>query len=406
MKKTKRVLKKNRSKTQKYYTGGVIVRGADTAETAFQHFLENSTFKYFNRGFFGVTVLATLNDGIESKYTSIRMQTSQPETKMLLIKFLKLEKQTDPNIKVTTPEDIDFEVTVQQDIYFRTLMSDDTLLEPICPCVVHSSTGMTSQEKDRLHSLIGKNDARINDIFSADTVAYIAMEFMEGFVPLRELEQSPRYKTFKQMSLHMLDKMHMHGYLHHDFNDDNVLIHQTQNYYNLKGSGRAIIIDFSESTFINRRDRLKMMKIDCNISDPAVFKMFDKLDEMHNQVQKIRIESIEQKFNMKINDIMKTFVFYIGGGHKQMRPFKKIPDPNYKHLQVPPEFEVDLESDDIEIHKGKTAPEYEDDFKRINPEAYAKFMKNLDFIVEKKKSDPDFFKKLIAAQFNNLIVEK
>lgn len=96
----------------------------------------------------------------------------------------------------------------------------------------------------------------------------------------------------------------------------------------------------------------------------------------------------------------------VGGGHKQMRPFKKIPDPNYKHLQVPPEFEVDLESDDIEIHKGKTAPEYEDDFKRINPEAYAKFMKNLDFIVEKKKSDPDFFKKLIAAQFNNLIVEK
>ena len=90
----------------------------------------------------------------------------------------------------------------------------------------------------------------------------------------------------------------------------------------------------------------------------------------------------------------------------QMGPFKIIPDPNYKHLQVPPEFEVDLEMDDIEIRKGKTAQEYQDDFKRINPEAYEQFMKNLDFIAEKQKSDPDYFKKLIAAQFNNLIIEK
>ncbi len=225
----------------------------------------------------------------------------------------------------------------------------------------------------RLHILIG--------VFSGDSLAYIAMEFMEEYVPLHKLEHSPKYNTYKQMSLHMLDKMHACGYLHGDYTG-NTMVHETYNYYNFEQMGRAIIIDFGLSTYIHKRDRLKMMKYDSNISNPDVFTMFDKLDELHNGVQAIGIG----RLHMKITDIIKMFVFYKGGMNprKQKESFKK-------DIAVSFNWQVDFNVDNIVPYDGKTNPPIE---------SFA----GLNYIAEKQKTDPKFFEKCIAAQFNNLII--
>jgi tRNA A-37 threonylcarbamoyl transferase component Bud32 len=381
-----------RKRPNHYYTrkkrckkGGVAIRNSLSPDTAFAHFLENSSFTYFDRGFFGVLVLATLKKGVESNYVSVRLSSSEPVVRTLLIKLIKLEKPTDPRIKVVTPDDVKREISIQQDIYHTTLSDNDTLLEPICPCIVHSSTYMERDDKERLHSVIGVSDNRINDVFSGESLAYIAMEFMEEYVPLHTLEQSPKYNTYKQMSLHMLDKMHACGYLHGDYTG-NTMVHETYNYYNFQQMGRAIIIDFGLSTYIHKRDRLKMMKYDSNISNPDVFTMFDKLDELHNGVQAIGIQSIETRLRMKITDIIKMFVFYKGGmtPRKQKESFKK-------DIAVSFNWQVDFNVDNIVPYDGKTNPPIE---------SFA----GLNYIAEKQKTDPKFFEKCIAAQFNHLII--
>jgi hypothetical protein len=248
---------------------------------------------------------------------------------------------------------------------------------------------MERDDKDRLHSLIGVSDNRINSAFSGDSLAYIAMEFMDGYVPLHKLEQSPKYNTYRQMSLHMLDKMHACGYLHGDFNG-NTMVHETYNYYNFQQMGRAIIIDFGLSTYIHKRDRLKMMKYDSNISNPDVFKMFDNLDELHNRVQSIGVQSIETRLRMRITDIIKMFAFYKGG----MNPRKTTDEQKEsfkKDIAVPFNWQVDFNVDNIVPYDGKTKPP---------AESFA----SLNYIAEKQKTDPKFFEKIIAAQFNHLII--
>ena len=386
------IMHTNKRKRPNHYTrkkrckkGGVAIRNSLSPDTAFAHFLENSSFTYFDRGFFGVLVLATLKKGVESNYVSVRLSSLEPGVRTLLIKLIKLEKPTDPRIKVVTPDDIKREISIQQDIYHTTLSDNDTLLEPICPCIVHSSTFMERDDKERLHSLIGVSDNRINDVFSGESLAYIAMEFMDEYVPLHTLEQSPKYNTYKQMSLHMLDKMHACGYLHGDYTG-NTMVHETYNYYNFEQMGRAIIIDFGLATYIHKRDRLKMMKYDSNISNPDVFAMFDKLDELHNRVQAIGVKSIENRLRMKITEIIKMFVFYKGGMKqcKQKESFKKDIAASFN-------WQVDFNVDNLVAFDGNLNPPIE---------SFA----GLNHIAEKQKTDPKFFEKCIAAQFNNLII--
>ncbi len=129
-----------------------------------------------------------------------------------------------------------------------------------------------------------------------------------------------------------------------------------------------------------------MMKYDSNISNPDVLKMLDKLDELHNGVQAIGIQSIENRLHMKITDIIKLFVFYKGGMNprEQKESFKK-------DIAVSFNWQVDFNVDNIVPYDGKTKPPAES-FACIN------------YIIEKQKTDPKFFEKCIAAQFNNLII--
>lgn len=384
---------RTKSKTKRCKKGGVVINHAVTPENAIMHFFENSTFKYFDRGFFGVTILAMLKKDVVSHYRSARLCSLEPVTQ-ILIKLFKLEKPTAQNIKVITQEDVQREIEIQQDVYHTTFSNNNTMLEPICPCIVYSSTNLEKDAKERLHRLIGKNDNRINDVFSAENLAYIAMEFMDGYVPLQSLEHSPKYNTYKQMSLHMLDKLHTTGYLHSDFNE-NVLINETYNYYNLNKIGRAIIIDFGESTYVDKINRLKMLKYDANITDSGILDIFDKLDLMHNKVQTIYLEIIETQFNMKIKDIIKMFIFYRGGKMKSVS--NKIVQQINKSDKDIPEFQ--LSKDFI------TDVEDERELKEINPEAYDKLMNGINYVLQKQQTDHKYIEKLFAAQFSNLIVQ-
>ena len=111
-----------RKRPNYYYTrkkrckkGGGAIRNSLSPDTAFAHFLENSSFTYFDRGFFGVLVLATLKKGVDSNYVSVRLSSSEPVVRTLLIKLIKLEKPTAPRIKVVTPDDVKREISIQQE---------------------------------------------------------------------------------------------------------------------------------------------------------------------------------------------------------------------------------------------------------------------------------------------------
>ena len=93
---------------------------------------------------------------------------------------------------------------------------------------------------------------------------------------------------------------------------------------------------------------------------------------------------------MKITEIIKMFVFYKRGlnprktNHEQNESFKK-------DIAVSFNWQVEFNIDNIVPFDGKTNPP---------AESFA----GLKYIAEKQKTDPKFFEKCIATQFNNLII--
>jgi hypothetical protein len=183
MKKTKRKIKKNKNKTQK---AGIRILNGISQNDAFKYFIENSTFSYFNRGFFGILILAKLKDGVTSPYRHIR-SNSIAYVKHLLLKFFEIKLTTNKDIKNINSTDIQREIDIQQAIYFSSLTNINTLLEPICPCIVYShSKILNNNYKESFYKIIKQNiqnNKQVDNIFQGD-IAFFAMEFMEDYLPL------------------------------------------------------------------------------------------------------------------------------------------------------------------------------------------------------------------------------
>lgn len=395
--------RRNAKKTQKnrmaQKAGIRIVKSISPAE-AFKYFIENSTFSYFKRGFFGVLILAKLKEGVQSPYRHIRTN-GIAYVKHLLLKFFQL-KPSDKDVKNIDSSDIQREIDIQQIIYRSSLRSPNTLLEPICPCIVFShSEALTENCKQSFYKMIQqsvKNNTQIDEVFQG-RVAFFAMEFMENYTPLTNYRNTFSETVAVNKSLYALDKLHALEFMHNDFHDDNILFNKNYNYFGFEkelDNGRAIIIDFGISNqithpkIIDNNYRLKLLQSESKYAHHGLFYIFKWLDENHKLVQDKYIAIFEKHYKCNIHEIINSYNFYIGG------KMSSISIPNSK-------FEPILNNRDKNKPNHTLADQAEEELKRMNPEKYDELMSSIKQTLEEEKQQPGYIKTLFANQMNQLI---
>jgi hypothetical protein len=395
--KKRKDVKKTTQKNKRAQRGGIrIVKSVSPLE-AFKYFIENSTFSYYKRGFFGVLVLAKLKEGVQSPYRHIRTN-GIAYVKHLLLKFFEL-KLPEKDIKNMDSSDIQREIDIQQTIYRSSLRSPNTLLEPICPCIVYShSEALTENCKQSFYKIIQqsvKNNKQIDQVFQGK-VAFFAMEFMENYTPLTNYANTFSEIVAINKSLYALDKLHALEFMHNDFHDDNVLFNKNYNYFGFEkdlDNGRAIIIDFGRSNqithpkIIDNNYRLKLLQSESNYAHDGLFYIFNSLDEKHKLVQDKYIAIFEKHYKCNVQQIINSYNFYIGGNMETISNSKFAP----------------LLHNRCKNKDNNIADQAEEDLKRLNPEKYDELMNSIKQTLEEEKQQPGYVKKLFANQMNELI---
>ena len=138
-------------------------------------------------------VLAKLKEGLVSPYRNIRLNNNNNSVNYLLLKFVNITPSNDKDIQDIKPEDVQREIDIQQEIYHKSLRHPNTLLEPICPCIVYSHAEKLEPEfKNSFYTIIQQSThhKQIQQVFQGD-VEFFAMEFMEGYQPFASFEETP-----------------------------------------------------------------------------------------------------------------------------------------------------------------------------------------------------------------------
>ncbi len=389
----------NKSRTQK---AGIRVINNISHANAFKYFIENSTFSYYSRGFFGILILAKLKDGKQSPYRHIRTNGIS-YVRYLLLKFFEIKPPSNTDIKNIDTIDIQREINIQQSIYMSSLRSRDTLLEPICPCIVYSHPEILNQNyKQSFYKIItqsAQNNKQIDQVFQGN-VAFFAMEFMENYSPLSNYINTFLETTSINKSLYTLDKLHALGFTHNDFHDDNVLLVENYNYFGFEkdtNNGRAIIIDFGRakqikhSKTIDDTYRLKLLQKESNYAHHGLFFIFKWLDEQHKLVQDKYIAIFEKYYKRDIYKIINSYSFYIGGN---------MSNTTYINADM---YKNEPKTKDKSKDKNSLADQAEEELKLTNPEKYQELIDSINETLKEEKKQPGYIKTLFANQMNGLI---
>lgn len=402
MKTKKRRHNKNmQNKMRKTQKAGIRLINSVSPANAFKYFIENSTFSYYKRGFFGILVLAKLKEGKQSPYRHIRTNGIS-YVKYLLLKIFEIKPQshTDIDIKDIDTSDIQREIDVQQITYMSSLRNPNTLLEPICPCIVYShSEALTENCKQSFYKIIQQSvkNKQIDQVFQGK-VAFFAMEFMENYSPLANYTNTFLETTSTNKSLYALDKLHALGFMHNDFHDDNVLLINNYNYFGFEkdiDNGRAIIIDFGRANHITHPKtidnayRLKLLQSESNYAHHGLFHIFRWLDEQHKLVQDKYVAIFEKYYKCDIYKIINSYSFYTGGNMSILNS----------------KFEPILHNRNKNKNKDNNnlADQAEEELKRMNPEKYHELMTSIKQTLEEEKQQTGYIKTLFANQINGLL---
>ncbi len=374
--------------------GGVRIVNTYNQTNAIIYFIQNSTFQLFSKaGISGLQVLATLNADIKSPYRTVRTNLFNSEVRQILFKLFKVgsKRGFSGNYKITLVDDVIRETQIQKDLYIKSLYSDNSLLEPICPCVVFSHHNPVTEAVKKYFA--NANSDVVRDFLQGD-VGFIAMEFMEGYKTLESLKHSPQFEIYKLMALYELNRMHQFGYMHNDFHFENVLIHEKYSYFDTNDFGRAIIIDFGLSDKVDEQsnDLETLLREEYGKFPENLFEIFEWFTKNHEVVQNTYISAYETRFNKPIKEIMSFFV--IGGGNMS-QPIKRLGIVPIQHeWNLPPAKELD-----------KIVKEFFASSLKGNPDAYKRFNDGVNSVLEMERTDPEYLKKLMTAQQNGLLVE-
>ena len=387
----------NKTLKKRRINGGVRIIPDFNKDSAITFFIKNASYTVFSRsGISGITVLATLNKGVKSPYKMIRTNNINASVSHLLFKFFICGRKSGFNdqldIKITTTDDIIREAHYQQDIFYKSLIEKTTLLEPICPGIVYSHpTAMSASVKQVFISKM--KTAELNDFFQHD-IAFIAMEFMKDYKTLASLSKSPNFEIYKYMAIYELYKLHNIGYTHNDFHFENVLIHESYNYFDSIGNGREIIIDFGSSCEVplEATTPKQLLELEFGKIPPYTFEKIAEFDKTHMIVQSNYIRAIETRINCSIHDLIKIFVLYRGG-------------MNSKRIErVPRQHEWNFIS--VDELNALIANQFIENLKTQNITAYNEFNKGIEEVLEIQKTDPTYIERLIKAQCEGFIVAK
>lgn len=376
--------------------GGIRIINSFTSTTAIKYFLANSSYKLFSKsGVSGIQILATLRPDKQSPYKTIRTNAFNIEVKQILLKLFTVGNKHgySGDYRITLPEEIDRETKVQQDLYKKSYTSENSLLEPICPCIVfaHYNPINNSIKQAILNNINDDDNDNIGIVkeFLDGNIGFIAMELMEGYKTLESLKSHSKYELYKLMALYELNNMHKFGYLHNDFHFENVLINETYNYFDTTGNGRAIIIDFGQSDRVdddNASDLRQLLNNEIGTTPDNIFEIFNMFDKGRLAVQQIYISGFESQLNKSVRDIMSMFIFYNGGSPMTT----KKGNAHVKH-------DWNLPSDDELTH---IMSDFFADGLKSNQDAYQKFNDSVNSV---KKMEPTYFDELLRSQMTGLI---
>lgn len=385
------ILNKTRKK------GGIHIIRHFTPLTAINHFINNSTFSVFStRGTTSIIILATLKPDIVSPYRTIRSNEFNIPVNKILLKLCSTN--------------IDNEVLIQKDIFHKSFTHENSYFEPICPSIVFASSNKLKKTlKHQFHNLIinslenTSDSSHINRIFELD-VYLIAMELMDNYKPLSFFASTPLFPKYRFMALYELHRLHQFGYTHNDFHFENVLINTTYSYFG-KTSGRAILIDFGYSIPIHTSQTpFELLQYEVSGINQDIFKAFEILYMQRKAYQNISLTTLEIKLNQKLNKIFHSIILYKGGNIMNQLTTHKPEENNKQHK---PEYrENEWSGLDFESFKQIIANDFENDFKTADPEGFKKFNDSINSVLEEQKTDPEYFQKLVNAQFNGLIVKR
>ena len=262
--------------------GGLFIGHNKNAELYFKHFIKNSTFEFLSRGAFGLTFIATLKHGIESPYLHMDINNFNEPVQKILIKLSFMhndDKQRYKNIKLgfkidnieclaTHHNNFEKEVNIQTEIYFKTYK----YLQPICPAILFSSIEtihgdnvmLINEEIDSkqvetklscnylLSSMItnASEDKVIEYLleiyknYSNGNIGIIAMEYADVYMPLSQIYILGDYERALIVKFMLINLFLETGYIHADFNDNNILVKTKDNTF-LDGIPYSfLLIDF------------------------------------------------------------------------------------------------------------------------------------------------------------------
>jgi hypothetical protein len=244
--------------------------------TANVFFMHNSRFRILtNNSVSCITLVATLNEGIESPFRSMRSNNIDIHIRSLLVKVFITNQESGwysipsreiyKGIEITSKEDFTKEIERSINIYRLSIISRDSLLDGICPAIISSTTLQSNNELVRnLWQLFNVNDAGLGDILTAaldpnpngNAISIMTMEFMEGFdtaynVLNNNINNPTRFTFLMAVVQYEFRRLNILGYLHGDAHLNNVLINPNYQYFTRSGNpeylGRAIIIDFGRT---------------------------------------------------------------------------------------------------------------------------------------------------------------
>jgi len=292
--------------------GGVQIKTQYT-EDALAYFMLNSTVRIFSiDSTDGIILTLTLNDGIESSYSTIRQCVVEDVRRMILklVIITPNEVVFSINDKTKRYQELDItefenEVAFQQQLFDSThnldIVEGQEMMdysESVCPCIIHSAVygknydnGDVAPDKlpehltklnelkellrdkieyknekgRRIHQITieqifktletsFKNN-KTGEITKNVKLGFIFMEFAEGYQPLFEIMSSPGdgvdTEECKLIALLELSRVHDSDIVHNDLHERNILINYEKKRGMIIDFGRSI---YTEPTNITRRN--------------------------------------------------------------------------------------------------------------------------------------------------------
>ena len=254
---------KNKNKNKNKIGGTGVLLNQDP-QSAFEYFINNSTFKIKSYGSNGITILATLKPTIISPYKSIDSNTYGDPIIQIIIKLILINaipvsltiiEKTDTTaakfITSTILNNVVDELNIQTDIALKTM----TYLEPLCPSPLYFNENISVELLTIiLHNIIDNKPANIiilNKILTdmiqcieeniVKSISVFVMEYAENYVELTYVI-SPDYIY---MAMYIIIKLAIDtGYTHGDYHPNNIMINRTKpNYFN-GIIGAPLLIDY------------------------------------------------------------------------------------------------------------------------------------------------------------------